>query len=674
MLLVLRATDPSKIQAVAQWPEPKDSRQLRGFLGLAGYYRKFIKGYGLISRPLTDLLKKNMQYHWTPQLQTCFQNLKQALVSAPVLALPDFTRGFVVETDACDQGIGAVLMQQGHPIAYLSKALSKKSQTLSTYEKECLAVILAVDKWKPYLQHQPFTIHTDHKSLVHLGEQKLTDGLQHKAFVKLLGLQYKVVYKKGLDNTAADALSRKPSHEEVYSLSTSKPRWLEIIVEGYQQHDDTKQLLAELSLSGSNAKGFSLVDGLIRYKGRIWLGSHSEAHRAVFNVLHDSGLGGHCGIAGTYNKIKSLFAWPSLKKDVKQYVSQCQVCQKAKPEHSKAAGFLQPLPIPDQAWQIISMDFIEGLPKSKRFDTILVVVDKLTKYGHFIPLAHPYTALSVAQLFHDNVYKLHGLPKVIISDRNRVFTSALCQHMFSLAQTTLNMSSSYHPQTERLNQCLETYLRCMVHDCPTKWSSWISLAEFWYNTTVHSSHGKTPFEVLYGHPPRHFGISADTGCPVEDLDKWLKDRAIMQSLIKHNLSRAQQRMKSQADKNRQERQFEVGDWVYLKLQPFAQTSVANRINHKLSYKFFGPYLITQKVGPVAYRLQLPAASKIHPVIHVSQLKKDISPSTVVSPDDLNLIHVVDKVVPTQVTDVKLQKQGNKLVPLGRVQWSSLPST
>lgn len=178
------ATDPSKISVVAQWPEPQDTKQLRGFLGLAGYYRKFIKGYGLISRPLTDLLKKTTQFHWTPQLQTCFQNLKKALVSAPVLALPDFSKGFIIETDACDQGIGAVLMQQGHPIAYLSKALSKRSQTLSTYEKECLAVILAVDKWKPYLQHHPFTIHTDHKSLVHRSRN-------------LLGLQYRVVYKKG---------------------------------------------------------------------------------------------------------------------------------------------------------------------------------------------------------------------------------------------------------------------------------------------------------------------------------------------------------------------------------------------------------------------------------------------------------------------------------------------
>lgn len=266
------AIDPAKIQAVQQRPAPTDTKQLRSFLGLDGYYRKFIRHYGIISKPLTDLLKKHTQFLWTPQLQQCFDTLKEALVIAPVLALPNFAKEFTVETDASGTGIGAVLMQQGHPIAYLSKALSKKSQALSTYEKECLAIILAVDKWKQYLQHRPFTIATDQRSLVHLGEQKLIDGLQHKAFVKLLGLQYTLVYKKGLENGAADALSRKVSHNEVCAISVSKPKWLEVIMEGYQKDEHSKQLLRELSLTGSNDKEFSLQQGLIRYKNRVWLG------------------------------------------------------------------------------------------------------------------------------------------------------------------------------------------------------------------------------------------------------------------------------------------------------------------------------------------------------------------------------------------------------------------
>jgi hypothetical protein len=355
-----------------------------------------------------------------------------------------------------------------------------------------------------------------------------------------------------------------------------------------------------------------------------------------------------------------------MKKSVQEYVSMCEVCLKAKTEHTKLPGLLYPLPIPTQAWDIISMDFVEGLPQSKNKDTILVVIDKFTKYAHFLPLSHPYTALTVAQTFHNEVYRLHGLPSTIISDRDKVFTSNLWQELFKLSETTLNMSSAYHSQTdgqtERLNQCLETYLRCMTQACPNKWMNWLALAEFWYNTTMHSAHGKTPFEVLYGHQPRHFGISAASLCTTEDLDQWLQDRQAMQLVIQHNLSRAQNRMKAQADKHRQERTFAVGDWVYMKLQPYAQMSIHRRSNHKLSYKFFGSFLVLQRVGKVAYKLQLPESSKTHPVVHVSQLKKAIPPGAQVSFDEeLNVLSTLSTLVHAQVLDTCLHKVGNKAV-------------
>lgn len=205
-------------------------------------------------------------------------------------------------------------------------------------------------------------------------------------------------------------------------------------------------------------------------KGHIWLGNHTLAHKVVLLALHSSGLGGHSGITATYHKVKALFAWPNLKQYVMAFINACEVCAQAKPKHCRLPRLLQPHPVPPNAWHTVSLDFIEGLPKSKGFDTILVAIDKLTKYAHFLCLAHPYTALSVAQVFLANIYKLHGMPSVIISDRDRVFTSTLWQELFKLTDTTLNMSSAYHPQTdgqtECLNQCLETYLRCMVHSCP----------------------------------------------------------------------------------------------------------------------------------------------------------------------------------------------------------------
>jgi len=190
------ATEPSKVQAVQQWPTPHNLKTLRGFLGLIGYYRKFIKHYGMISRPLTLLLKKGTPYQWTVATEEAFNLLKHALVNAPVLAIPDFTKIFVLETDASDVGLGAVLMQEDHPVAYLSKPLSQQNQALSVYEKECMAILMAVEKWRPYLQHGEFIIKTDHKSLLHITEQRVHTKIQHKALLKLMDLHYKIVYKK----------------------------------------------------------------------------------------------------------------------------------------------------------------------------------------------------------------------------------------------------------------------------------------------------------------------------------------------------------------------------------------------------------------------------------------------------------------------------------------------
>lgn len=218
------ATDPSKVKAVQEWPVPRNLRQFRGFLGLAGYYRKFIRHYGILAKPLTELLKKDVPFQWSISEQHAFDQIKQLLVQAPVLALPDFSKEFVVETDASGSGIGAVLMQGDHPLAFISKSLCPRSQAMSTYEKECTAVLLAVEKWRQYLQHAPFTIFTDHRSLTHLDEQRLTTSMQQKAFIKLMGMQYKIKYKKGEENRAADALSRKEDSEDLQAITLSQPK------------------------------------------------------------------------------------------------------------------------------------------------------------------------------------------------------------------------------------------------------------------------------------------------------------------------------------------------------------------------------------------------------------------------------------------------------------------
>lgn len=227
-------TEPSKVEAVASWPTPKIVKQLRGFLGLNGYYRWFIQHYGVISRSLTQLLKKNTKFSWTIVEQQAFDKLKQAMTQAPVLVLLDFSKPFTVETDASDLGMWAVLMQEGHPISYLSKAFGDNNKGLSTYEKECMAVLLAVDKWRSYLQQQEFILKTDHRSLLFLTEQRATTKLQQKSMLKLMDLSFKIQYKQGHTNKAADALSRMSDGEHsVLAISVGQPSWLQILQEGY---------------------------------------------------------------------------------------------------------------------------------------------------------------------------------------------------------------------------------------------------------------------------------------------------------------------------------------------------------------------------------------------------------------------------------------------------------
>jgi hypothetical protein len=273
------------------------------------------------------------------------------------------------------------------------------------------------------------------------------------------------------------------------------------------------------------------------------------------------------------------------------------------------------------------MDFIKGLPISQGASVIMVVVDRLSKYAHFISVAHPFTASKIASLFMQHVFKLHGLPVSIVTDRDAVFTSSFWHEMFTLQGVSLAMSSAYHPQsdgqTEVVNKCLEHYLRCYAGETPKAWSHWLAMAEYWYNTNYHASSKLTPFETLYGIlPPKLIEYIPGTSRN-QAVDDTLRSREQTLSLLRHNLLAAQERQKSQYDRRHTERSFVPGDLVYLRLQPYRQKTLAIRKYLKLSPRFYGPFLVTKKIGEVAYRLDLPSESKIHPVFHVSCLKKKL---------------------------------------------------
>nr|GEX09294.1 Ty3/gypsy retrotransposon protein [Tanacetum cinerariifolium] len=436
----------------------------------------------MIAKPLTDLLKKDA-FKWSEEAQTAFDKLKEALTSAPVLAFPDPTKQFILETDASAGGLGAVLMQERHPVSFFSRAISPRQRAMSVYEKELLAIMMAV-----------------------------TTPLHHKWLVKLMGYNYVIEYKKGRENVAADALSR--------------------------------------------------VQGTTLFTTAI---SHIEP------LLLDRIM-------------------KSQNKDVEVYYNH----------------YRYPM-----AFFYISMDFIGGLPKLKGYRPSC------------LPAYHPQT----------------------------------------------------DGQTEVVNRCLEGYLRCMVMERPLTWTKWLSLAEWWYNTSFHSSLGRTPFEALYGYrPPLHIShIPRDVAD--QDVDELMRDREAAIKVLRQSLLKAQNRMKQQADKHRTERVFEPGSWVYLKLQPYMQNSLRVHKHLKLTPKYFGPFLIVENVGAVAYRyrLDLPSDALIHPVFHVLLLKEaDVSLTKIIPiPEEARFSMARDMIIRNPVMELATTDELTRLAGYGEEKLSTV---
>jgi hypothetical protein len=631
------AMDSSKVQAIHDWPVPRSARAVRGFLGLAGYYRKFIHNYGSIAAPLTALLKKE-GFTWGPEATSAFLALKAAVTSAPVLAMPDFAKPFVVECDASSHGFGAVLIQEGHPIAFFSRPVAPRHHALAAYERELIGLVQAVRHWRPYLWGRRFTVRTDHYSLKYLLDQRLATIPQHHWVGKLLGFDFSVEYKPGATNAVADALSRRDTVEGAL-LALSSPRFDFIgkLRQAQLEHPALVALQGELA-AGTRTAPWALVDGMVQFAGRLYIPADSPLLQEIVGAIHEDG---HEGVQRTLHRLRRDFHFPNMKQVVQDRVRTCEVCQRYKSEHQHPAGLLLPLPIPQGVWTDVALDFVEALPRVRGKSVILTVVDRFSKYCHFIPLAHPYSAESVAQAFFNDIVRLHGVPQSMVSDRDTVFTSSFWQELMRLMGTKLQMTSAFHPQSdgqsESANRVIIMYLRCLVGDRPREWLRWLPWAEYLFNTAYQTSLKDTPFRIVYGRDPPSIRSYEPGDTRVPAVAKTMEERAAFLADIRYRLEQAQAYQKRFYDRTHREVTYQVGDWALLRLRQRAASSLPQAVGGKLKPRFFGPYRVVELINEVAVRLELPPRARIHNVFHVGLLKKYQGPPPT-APPQLPLLH------------------------------------
>ncbi|GJT82215.1 putative reverse transcriptase domain-containing protein [Tanacetum coccineum] len=430
--------DPAKIESIKDWTSPKSPTEIRQFLGLAGYYRRFIEGFSKIAKPMTKLTQKKVKFEWGDKQEAAFQLLKQKLCSAPILALPEGSEDFIAYCDASKKGLGAVLMQREKVISYASRQLKIHEKNYTTHDLELGAVVFALKIWRHYLYGTKCTVFTDHKSLQHILDQKELNMRQRRWLELLSDYDCDIRYHPGKANVVADALSRKEREPPlrvralVMTISLDLPKQiLNAQTEARKpeniKSEDVGGMLVENAKFPEAIREQKLeprADGTLCLNGRSWLPCYGDLRTVIMHESHKSKYSIHPGSDKMYQDMKKLYWWPNMKADIATYVNKCLTCAKVKAEHQRPSGLLVQPKIPEWKWDNITMDFVTKLPKSSQgYDTIWVIVDRLTKSAIFTPMRETDPLDKLARLYLKEVVTRHGIPVSIICDRDPRFAS-----------------------------------------------------------------------------------------------------------------------------------------------------------------------------------------------------------------------------------------------------------
>src|SRR5690554_5749813 len=663
----------SKIETITKMKPPIDISGVRRFLGITSYYRKFIRNYARVAEPLYLHTKKNVLLKWNDESQQVFEELKHRLTEAPVLRYPDYTKPFSIETDASDFAIGAILSQKDekgreYAVVFASRTLNAAERRYSATERECLAVVWAVDQFQIHLGLQPFIVHTDHNPLKWLLEKTELKGKYARWALKLQEFDMEVKYRPGIKNGNTDTLSRIDEDHRIRRIVTGRPsdnqlfylkkkeripirvRWIEEdreLLDEQRSDKDCGEIIdylerkilptkhEEATRVITEAATFEVINGLLYKKittsknfneSQLRLAIPESMKKQVLQAHHNSITAGHLGINKTYGKLLTHYWWDGMWTTTKKWIRQCPECCMRKGNPQKHLGL--PLStVSERPWHILGADILGPLTSTTLGNRyVLVVTDHFTKWVEAFALPNQ-TAETIATKLVEEVFARYGMPENILTDRGRNFIGELLTWLEQKLDIRQLRTSSLHPQTnaipERFNRTIVTMLSYYVSERQDDWDVFLPGALLAYRTAIHPSTGYSPFFLMFGREARE-------PLQLKELDEMNDDdvptSAAYAQTLAERLHIAYQRARITEDKKRQEREnyllkkrvdhpFKIDNYVLLHL-PLKKKGRT----HKLAHPSKGPYRIAKFVTPVTVILEGKYLRKLREPVHVSRLK------------------------------------------------------
>jgi transposase InsO family protein len=640
-----------KVKAILNWPEPDSTKNdrwnrknLEKFRGLAGYYRKYIQGYSNLLEPINKLIHSEEKFKWTELEKEVMNTVKKAFVEQRILKIFDYEKPVRVTTDASGVGIGGMIEQQDEenhwkPILFCSRKMNNAELRYSTPDKELLAIVHMFRKYPHYLKGTKHTVlvRTDHQNLRTFTTKKKLLGRQVGWMEELADANMVIEHIKGKENIVTDALSRRPDYLEEQgeylesTLLKEEDGFLKVATSTIISTTPFDEMLKEIQKESiaSEREDITFKNGMQWWKNLIIV--PKQLREKIIEYYHNDATRGHPGIERTIEKITRKFYFPRMTVQVKKYIARCEECQKNKDTRHRPYGKMQTQEIEATPWATITMDFLSGMPKSNdpitgtEYHEILVIVDKLTKYCFLLPTKEGMTARQLAQLLLRQVFTITGMPRKIISDRDKLLRSEFWQELMKIRRVDHQMSTAHHQQTdgqtERKIQELIQYLRHYLDFNQENWVEILPVAQHALNDNISTVTGLTPNEAIYG---KNISLTWE---PNEKEDRMIQKH---QQIAKDIRWEAEE-MKQYYDRKREDApNLKEGDRVYIRRRTTGSRTFnikSLRPSQKLDCVKYGPFTILEKQRWDNYKIQLPSKVKLHPIFHISFLEPTNNPTT-----------------------------------------------